>query len=119
MNDFELKLRRLKLRAPSDALDERIMGLKPESPERPSAAGWRVRGWSAVAASVVMVCVGFVAGAVWSAALRGQSDEPTMVVHVLYESPSSTNPFDFTRAAANPNEVPWETHVVQAVNNGV
>jgi len=102
MEDFESKLKRVRLRAPSPELDERVLAQKPQRPVRISLAGRRVPFWLAAAAAVAMAGVGFATGLAWRrqqpiAAERRLPSPAT--IQVIYNSPAEGNPFDFTRAS--------------------
>lgn len=101
MEDLESKLRGLRLRRPSQNLDERIMAQKPERPVQPSPARWRVPVWLAAAAALVMAVAGFAAGRAWrgNQTVAMSRSQPSVMLQVIYHSPSSANPFDFTRAS--------------------
>ena len=111
MDNLESRLRDLSLQAPSQELDERVLGLKPE---RPSRAVRRVPLWSAVAASLLMASVGFAAGlncrGVGTADTPGT--RPPISVELICESPSGTNPFDFTGASSDFPAREWELKVI-------
>ena len=102
MDDLEAKLRTLRLREPSPDLDDRVRAQKPERPPSPEFASTRVSIWVAAAAALVMAVAGFAVGAAWRgepAVVIRQGPPPPVAVQVIYNSPSSGNPFDFTLAS--------------------
>lgn len=113
MDKLESKLRDLSLRAPSHKLDDRVLGLKPE---RPSRAVRRVPLWSAVASCIVVAIVGFTAGALYRGRPSPESPgtRPPVRVELICDSPSGTNPFDFTAASADSPGREWGITVISA-----
>ena len=111
MDNLESNLRKLPLRAPSERLDDRVLGLKPE---RTSRAAQRVPVWSAVAASLLMAGLGFAAGLNCRGAGTVDSPEadPPIRVELIYDSPTGTNPFDFTTASTDFSHGEWELTVI-------
>jgi len=111
MDNLESKLKGLSLREPSRELDDRILGLKPE---RPSRAVRRVPLWAAVAVSLAMASLGFAAGlncrGVGTADTPGA--RPPIRIELICDSPSGTNPFDFTAAASDLPAREWELKVI-------
>ena len=111
MDNLESRLKDLSLRAPSQELDDRVLGLKPE---RPSRAARRVPLWSAVAASLVMASLGFAAGVTCHGAGSPDKPEtrPPIRIELICDSPSGTNPFDFTPASSDFPAREWEITVI-------
>jgi hypothetical protein len=105
MEDFESRLKGLRLRQPSPELDQRILAAKTQAV--PANGRRRVRQmplWAAAAASLLLGLFGFAAGF----AVRGSppvilsSQNPPASVQVIYHAPSTGDPFDFTR---NPDAI--------------
>jgi hypothetical protein len=111
MDNLESRLKDLSLRAPSHELDDRVLGLKPE---RPARALRRVPLWSAVAASLLMAGFGFAAGVTCPGARSRDKLEtrPPIRVELICDSPSGTNPFDFTAASSGFPAREWELKVI-------
>jgi len=111
MDNLGSKLKELSLRAPSQELDDRVLGLKTERPPRPVR---RVPLWSAVAASLVMASLGFAAGVACHGTRTVDSPEtrPPIRVELIYDSPTGTNPFDFTTASTDFAHSEWEVTVI-------
>jgi len=101
MDDFESKLKRLPLRAPSPRLDARVVAQKPERPIQPSPVTWRVPVWLAAAAAAIMALAGFAAGTAWRGERRVVEFRPSppVTIQVIHDSSATGNPFDFTRAS--------------------
>ncbi len=91
MDDFEARLKGLRLREPSAALDRRVLTEAARAPRTRR----RVPLWVAVAASFAMAVAGFVAGASWRA--DRTSPNPPITAYISCDTPSGRNPFDFTR----------------------
>jgi hypothetical protein len=119
MRHLERRLRRLSLRAPSQELDACILSLKSERSSLAARTGRRVPLWSAVAASGLMGCVGFGVGTVCQVkwATRSVESRPPIVVEIVCDSPSGTNPFDFTSPAAGFPDEKWEGRVITHVQS--
>jgi hypothetical protein len=115
MQDLESKLKKLSLRPPSEQLDERVLSLKRARPSRPSRGGVCVPLWTAAAASVLMGILGFSIGLVYrgkpSADLRQERHPVT--VELLCDSPSGTNPFDFTTVSDDLLRTDWKVKIVK------
>ena len=111
MDNLESKLKGLSLRVPSQELDERVLGLKPELP---SHAVRRVPLWSAVAASLVMAGLGFAAGVTChgTGSPRPTETRPPISVELICESPCGANPFDFTAVSSDFPAREWELKVI-------
>lgn len=111
MDNLESKLKALSLRAPSQELDDRVLGLKPELPSR---ALRRVPLWSAVAASLLMASLGFAVGVNCHGTRSADTPEtrPPVRVELICDSPSGTNPFDFTAASSDVPDREWEIVVI-------
>ena len=120
MDDLERKLKALRLRPPSDELDERVRGEAPlprvVSLERWGwLSRWRVPVWAAAAASLFMVLLGFAGGAVLVSrrpVTVVQTSPPVVEMRVVYTN-SATNPFDVTRASQDflPGPMNVKVHV--------
>lgn len=101
MKDLERKLRKLPLIAPSRGLDHRVSAKKPERPGQLFPERRGVPIWVTAAVGLIMTLVGFAIGTAW----RGEQPvarrhpRPPVRVYVIYDSPASGNPFDFTRAS--------------------
>ncbi len=101
MKELESKLRKLPLTAPPQDLDERVSAQKPEHPTHPARRPQRVPVWLTAAISVVTAGLGFAMGA----GLRSgrpaavSQPRPPIMLQVIYDSPASRNPFDFTSAS--------------------
>ncbi len=100
MDDFEARLKGLRLSEPSHELDERVRSLKSEhAAPGPQRRSWQVPLWAATAVSLAMGLAGLGLGL----ALRGSpraaypGESPPASVQVIYHSPSTGTPFDFTR----------------------
>ncbi|NQT83775.1 hypothetical protein HQ563_12160 [bacterium] len=103
MKDLESKLKKLPLVAPSPDLDDRVSAQKTGRPVRRFPERRGVPVWVTGAVALIMAVVGFAVGA----SRRGEQPHrrpgrerrPPVRLHVIYNSPSSGNPFDFTRAS--------------------
>jgi hypothetical protein len=115
MRNFESKLKRLRLLAPSEQLDERVLGVRPERAEGPSRAPRRIPLWSAAAVSLIMGSLGFVGGAICqSRRLPGTAEMRTPIrVELICDSPSGTNPFDFTTVSDDLQDTDWKVKVIK------
>ncbi len=117
MDDLERKLKALRLRPPSDKLDERVLAEAPQ-PRVVPVHWWnryRVPVWAAAAASVLMVLVGFAGGAALVArrpVTIVQQSPPVVEMHVVYTN-SPKNPFDVTRSSQDflPGPMNVKVHV--------
>ncbi len=116
MDDLERKLKTLRLRPPSDNLDDRVLG---DAPPRVIPAPWwnryRVPVWAAAAASLLMVLLGFAGGATLVArrpVTVVQTSPPVVEMRVVYTN-SPTNPFDVTRSSQDllPGPMNVKVHV--------
>ncbi|MDP2898159.1 MAG: hypothetical protein Q8Q12_16610 [bacterium] len=101
MKEMESKLKDLPLRRPSADLDGRLLREKPERPMQPHWRRQRVSVWATAIVGVMMAVAGFVAGAAWRSGKHTSrpGEPPRVVIQVIYNSPDSRNPFDFTRAS--------------------
>ena len=101
MKDLERKLRRFPLAAPSRDLDDRVLAQKPERPAEPCRERRRVPLWLTAAIALIMAAVGFGAGVTWRSAppVATRDRRPPVMIQVIYSSPTSRNPFDFTNAS--------------------
>ena len=102
MKDLESKLKALRLRPPSRNLDDRVLAQKRERPVAASYAVRRVPIWLTAAVALVMALAGFATGAAWRGEQPSSAEHhrsAPVMVHVIYNSPSSGNPFDFTHAS--------------------
>jgi len=101
VKDLESKLKRLPLMAPSRDLDDRVLAQKPKQPVQRYREAWRVPVWVTAAVALLTVVVGFVAGAAWRSGrpVARKEPRPPVMVQVIYDSPTSRNPFDFTGAS--------------------
>ena len=99
--ELESKLRTLPLMAPSGDLDARVLAQKPERPMRPFRARRRVPVWVTVGVALIMAVVGFAGGVLWRGGkpVARHDQRPPVRVQVIYNSPTSPNPFDFTTAS--------------------
>lgn len=103
MNDLESRLRDLPLREPSAQLDERVMAQKPDRPTPETGRSRRVPVWLAAVTAALMGVAGFGAGATW----RGERateiveppTQPPVTIQVIYNSPATGDPFDFTQSS--------------------
>lgn len=100
MEDFESKLKSLRLRQPSQGLNERILAAKSEpTPANICRGARQISLWAAIAASLSAGLVGFAVGL----AFRGHlpvtisSRLTPASVQVIHHAPSIGDPFDFTR----------------------
>ena len=115
MEQLESRLKALPLRAPSRNLDVRVLGQKPQRPLQPLRTPRRVPIWLTAAVGLLMAFAGFATGLAW----RGEQATTDLhravpvMVHVIYNSPASGNPFDFTRASDifPAGELEAKTHV--------
>jgi hypothetical protein len=101
VKELESKLRKLPLVGPPSELDERVLAQKPERPLQPFPERRRVPLWVTVAVGIITATAGFAAGRVWRSprpVVRHDRPQP-IVVQVIYDSPTSRNPFDFTTAS--------------------
>jgi len=104
MDDFEAKLRRLALRAPSERLDARVLA-EASAPRRATGPRRQVPAWLAAAAALLMGVVGFAGGQAWRgdeariAPVARTARPAPITVQVIYNAPASPHPFDFTRAS--------------------
>ncbi len=101
MKDLESKLRKLPLTAPSRDLDGRVLAQKPEGPMQPLPGRRGLPIWVTAAVALIMAIVGFGGGVLWRSEHRvvNGGHPPPVVVQVIYNSPNSRNPFDFTTAS--------------------
>ena len=101
MKNLEWKLRKLPLVTPSRDLDDRVLAQKPERPMQPFHKPWRVPAWATAALGVIMAGAGFIGGVAWRGEQRVPRRQPRapVIIQVIYDSPSSRNPFDFTQAS--------------------
>lgn len=101
MKNLESKLRKLPLIAPSRDLDERVLAQKPERPMQPLPGRRGLPIWVAAAVALIMGIVGFGAGTAWRSRrpIAGRDRRPPVMIQVIYNSPTSPNPFDFTTAS--------------------
>ena len=100
MKELESKLRKVPLKAPSQGLDGRVAAQKPEHATGHFPGRRGVPVWVAVTVALITAMVGFAIGQAWRGEPPGGGHvrpRPVMI-HVIYNSPSSGNPFDFTRA---------------------
>ena len=83
-------------------------------PELPSRALRRVPLWSAVAASLLMASLGFAVGVNCHGTRSADTPEtrPPVRVELICDSPSGTNPFDFTAASSDVPDREWEIVVI-------
>jgi hypothetical protein len=98
---LESKLKRLYLKVPSGSLDSRVLSQKPLHSTQPARERWRVPVWVTSVIAVATGLAGFVGGvALRSGERTTRQGAPSPVnVQVIYDSPGSRNPFDFTRAS--------------------
>ncbi len=101
MKNLESKLKKLPLVAPARNLDDRVLAQKPERPVHPLRAPRRVPVWVTVAIALIMAVAGFAGGLAWRSGRTVASHpcRPQVVIQVIYDSPASRNPFDFTIAS--------------------
>ncbi len=98
--DFESKLRSLRLRQPSRELDERILAARTgQAPTKICQSSRRISLRAAVAASLAAGLIGFAAGLAVREIPPGGPYGPVSpaAVQVIYHDPSTGDPFDFTR----------------------
>jgi hypothetical protein len=93
MDDFEARLKGLRLRTPSAALDRRVLTASARSP----CVSRKLPLWVAAAASFAMAVAGFAAGAWWRDGCTPRNLPVT--AYVICDAPAGRNPFDFTRAS--------------------
>ena len=94
--DIESELKKLKLRGPSDELDQRVLSQR-EGPDAPSRPGrLQVSMWVAMAAAVLMGCLGFFFGAMTARESSPRLPHLISTTEILYQTASLANPFDFT-----------------------
>jgi hypothetical protein len=101
VKDLESQLKKLSLRRPSPDMDDRVLSQRPERPLQHRRALGGVPLWATAAVAVVMAAGGFVAGVAWRGGRSGARSEERLgvVIHVIYDSRTPGNPFDFTRAS--------------------
>ena len=101
MKKLESKLKRLYLKVPSGNLDSRVLSQKPLHSTQPAHERWRVPVWVTSVIAIATGLAGFVGGVAWRTGERTgrPGAAPRVEIQVIYESPGSRNPFDFTRAS--------------------
>ena len=101
MKKLETELKRLQLRPPSPRLDSRVLSQRPEHSMQPPPERWRVSVWVTSVIAIATGLAGFVVGVALRSDVRTTRPGTTspVSVQVIYDSPGSRNPFDFTRAS--------------------
>ncbi len=101
MKDLESKLRKLPLIAPAQDVDCRILAQKPERPVKPFGEPRRVPVWMTAAVALLTAVAGFGSGVAWRSRqeVATRANRPPVMIEVIYDSPASRNPFDFTNAS--------------------
>jgi hypothetical protein len=120
MEDFESKLKDLRLRQPSPELDERVLAVKAEQVRAGMCQGARrIPLWAAAAAALTAGFIGFAAGIAFRASTPASlsGSAPPASVQVIYHDPSAGDPFDFTSAGGN--ILPGDLKVISQTVKGI